>query len=282
MTSHFVTLAGVRLHYLQAGAEGPTLLLLHGTALDSARLTYGAFIERLAEGRRVIALDWPGYGDSDKPPLEYSTTFYTDILKAFIDYLELAPLDIAAFSMGGAVALGFALEHPELVERLILISSYGLGGTVHAPLLPRMLLRLPFVTDLAWRTLKHSRFLLGFFLRRFVFGSARRVTPPLVDEVRKELEVEGLQAAFLTWLRREVGHLRLSTNHRRELQRLDLPVLLLHGSRDLIIPAYRSWRAAKLLPNAQLHILRGYGHWTPREAPETVLAAIENFLGSKK
>lgn len=277
MTSHFVTLPDVRVHYLWAG-EGPPLLLLHGTALDSSRLSYAEIIPELAKQFTVIALDWPGYGESDKPALEYSMDFYYRVLCDFVEQLGFDDFALAAFSMGGGVALKFALKQPERVSRLILINSYALGGAVHLPFAPRLALRLPGVADFIWRRLGDNRLFLSLCLRYLVYGHSRRVTPALISEVKEQLSVEGLQFAFMTWLRRELGNIKLATNYKLRLLDLQIPTLLIHGSRDLIIPAYRSRRAAKLIPNAELCILKGCGHWTPREAPTKVFEAIREFL----
>lgn len=281
VTSSYITLNGLKLHYLSAGDQGPPLLLLHGTALDSAELTYGQLMPTLGQNFRVIALDWPGYGKSDKPVTEYTMAFYEGTLRDFITHLELPPLNLVAFSMGGGVALQYALTRPNQLTSLTLIDSYGLGSSVHVPLLPYLALRLPGIASALWWAVKRSRFLLRWCLKRFVFGHSTKVTEQLVDEVRAQLELDGLQFAFTNWLRGEVGRFRLVTSHHTRLRQLNLPTLLVHGSRDLIIPAYRSRRAAKALPNAQLHIIRGAGHWTPREAPEAVCKALEDFLSGE-
>ncbi|CAN5907861.1 alpha/beta fold hydrolase [soil metagenome] len=276
--SEYVSLLGLRLHYLTAGDVGPPLLLLHGTALDSGLLTYGEMLPELAEHFQVFALDWPGYGDSDKPKLEYTMDFYQDVLREFVDHLGFEKVDIAAFSMGGAVALRFAVEHPERLTKLALISSYGLGAGVPLPVVPRLLVKLPGVADFVWRQLMTRRGLLSWLVRRLVFGRAGRVTPTMLADVGAQLELEGLQYAFTNWLGGELGPLRLVTDLRRELKDLQTETLLLHGTRDLVIPAYRSRRAARLLPNARLHMVRGAGHWLPREAPDEVLAALLEFF----
>ena len=276
-TSNYLDLAGLTVHYLTAGSGTP-LLLLHGTALDSAQLTYGALIPELARHYRVIAPDWPGYGKSDKPKLEYSMQFYEAILTAFIKELKLDKFDVAAFSMGGGITLGYALENPERIKRLILIDSYALGGGVHVPLLPFLALRLPGAPSLIWHSLKTSDAFLSFCLRHFVCGQGSSVTPQMVQDVKAQLGLPGLYEAFTDWLTRELGALRLSTNHRHALATINAPTLLIHGGRDLIVPAWRARRAAQLMPNVKAHILPKAGHWTPREASETVLELMLEFL----
>lgn len=273
--SRFLNIGGYKVHYLEAGSGKP-LLLLHGTALDSAALTYGAMIPELAKHFHVYALDWLGYGDSDKPEMDYTSAQYSSLLVEFIEALKLEKFSLVAFSMGGAMAVGYALEHQNNLEKLVLIDSYGLGRIVHVPTLPYVLLHTPGLTGFLWKLFSKQSF-LKFCLKYFVFGHAERVTPDMLADVKRQLELKGLQQASVSWLRSEIGLVRLKTRH-KHLGALDVPTLLLHGSRDLVIPAWRSRRAAKALPKAHLKILRGYGHWTPREASQEVLAALLGFL----
>lgn len=273
--SRFLTLGDYKVHYLEAGSGKP-LLLLHGTALDSAALTYGAMIPELAKHFHVYALDWLGYGDSDKPEMDYSSSNYSSLLVEFIEALKLEKFSMVAFSMGGAMAISYALEHQDNVEKLVLIDGYGLGRIVHVPTLPYVLLHTPGVTGLIWKLFSTQSF-LKFCLKYFVFGHAERVTPQVVADVKRQLELKGLQQASVSWLRSEIGLVRLKTRH-KHLGALNVPTLLLHGSRDIIIPAWRSRRAARAIPKAQLRMLRGFGHWTPREASQEVLEALLKFL----
>jgi pimeloyl-ACP methyl ester carboxylesterase len=273
--SRYISLSENTVHYLEAG-KGPTLLLLHGTALDSAAMTYGAMIPKLAEHFHVYALDWLGYGESDKPMMDYTSPNYSSLLAEFIETLGLETFSIVAFSMGGAMALGYALEHQERLHKLVLIDSYGLGRIVHIPTVPYLLLHLPGVTELIWKLLTVPK-ILELCLKYIIFGSAKRVTPEILADVRRQLELRDLQHASTSWLRSEIGLWRLTTQH-KHLGALNVPTLLMHGSKDIVIPAWRSRRAARAIPKAQLQMLRGYGHWTPREASKEVLEYVLHFL----
>jgi pimeloyl-ACP methyl ester carboxylesterase len=275
VASRFLSLGDYKVHYLEAGSGQP-LLLLHGTALDSALLTYGAVIPELAKHFHVYALDWLGYGDSDKPEMDYSSGNYLSLLVEFTEALNLEKFSLVAFSMGGAVAISYALARQDNLEKLVLIDSYGLGRVVHVPTLPYVLLHTPGVTGLLWKLFSNEWF-LKFCLRRFVFGRPERVTPGVIADVKRQLELKGLQQASVSWLRSEIGLVWLTTQH-KHLGALDVPTLLLHGSKDMVIPAWRSRRAAKAIPKAQLKILRGFGHWSPREASDEVLGELLRFL----
>src|SRR5690606_31442944 len=137
-----VLAGGYRLHFLEAGSGTP-LVLLHGTAIDSAALSYGPSLPELAERHRVLALDWPGYGNSERPRVEMTMPELVALLEAFLDAVGLERVHLAGFSMGGAAALGFALRAPQRVTTLTLVGSYGLDDSLPLPLLPYVAMRLP-------------------------------------------------------------------------------------------------------------------------------------------
>src|SRR5690554_7679747 len=97
--SHHILVGGVRCHYLEAGS-GPPLVLLHGTAIDSASLSFGPSLTVLAERHRVLALDWPGYGQSERPRVAMTIAHYVSLLAGFLDATKAAGADLAGFSMG--------------------------------------------------------------------------------------------------------------------------------------------------------------------------------------
>ena len=278
-SSSEVNIMGLKTHYLRAGEGGPPLVLLHGSALDSGRLTYGGSLERLARHYRVFVPDWPGYGGSEGPKRGVTTPFYIDFLREFVQALELSHFHLAGFSMGGGVALGYALQHPDRVDKLVLIDAYGLGGEVHVPLVPYLALRAPFGPSFVWAALRRSRRTLGLVLKTLVFRSARAVTEEVLDEVAEQLRVPDIERAFMGWLREELHLTRLSTNYLDRLPDLAPPTLLVHGSRDFVVPVSRAKRAAKRIPRATLKILPA-GHWTPREARDAFDEVLLEFLGT--
>lgn len=122
---------GLRIHYFASGErrEAP-VLLLHGGGFDSASLSYKHAIGPISEHYRTLAPDWPGYGQSDKPKIEYTTEYYVGFLGRLMDTLGLERASLVGISMGGAISLGFTLRSPQRVEKLVLVDSHGLGGEV--------------------------------------------------------------------------------------------------------------------------------------------------------
>ena len=101
---------GLRTHYLKAGEGNAPVLLLHGGGYDSASLSYKHAIGSISRHHQVFAPDWPGYGQSDKPEIEYSTEYYVGFLGRLMDVLGLKKANLVGISMGGAISLGFSLR----------------------------------------------------------------------------------------------------------------------------------------------------------------------------
>ena len=116
----------VTIRYLTDGT-GPPLVLLHGMGLDAAIVSWRHALADLADDYRVIAVDLPGMGQSDSPAIDYTTAYYIEVVDRILDTLSLKNPVLGGVSMGGAVALGYTLEHPTRIDQLVLVSSYGLG-----------------------------------------------------------------------------------------------------------------------------------------------------------
>ncbi len=124
MEQHSVRIDGKEIVYYEAGSDGSPVLLLHGGGVDSALISWNEIIPLLAERHRVIAPDLPGYGLSAKPKVDYTQEYYLDFLGKFLDALHLERASLAGLSLGGGLSLGFTLEHPQRVDKLILVDSY--------------------------------------------------------------------------------------------------------------------------------------------------------------
>ena len=142
IADEYVELDDLRIHYLHAGQDEAPLLLLHGGGADSALLSWGHVISPLAASHYVVAPDWPGYGQSDRPDTQYSMPCYISILGRLIDTLALEPANLVGISMGGAwdFRQDLRLYHParsccesmgipEPAQRLMF-------GTEHSPSTP--------------------------------------------------------------------------------------------------------------------------------------------------
>ncbi len=275
---HHVVVGGVRCHYLLAGS-GPPLVLLHGTAIDSAALSYGPSLQALARRHTVIALDWPGYGLSERPGDEMTMSDLVTLLADFLDVLGLEKVHLAGFSMGGAVALGLALQAPERLRTLTLIGSYGLDSRAPLPLVGYLAMRAPRLSATVTWGMRRSRQLARLVLTRVVFADPRLVTDGLVDAVHEQLKAPEAERSFVGWLRSEMRPFGLGTSYESQLTDVKVPTLLLHGRQDRVVPYRKAVRASERIPDANLVVIPGCGHWVMREAPEVFLKELTGFTG---
>jgi len=275
---HTVNLPSARVSYLAAGPEeGQACLLLHGGGTDSAELSWSATIPVLAsEGFRVYAPDHPGYGHSPLPSWPITTANLVAYIREFIAALELKRIVVCGLSMGGAMGLGLALQQPSVVERLVLVGTYGVQDRTLAHRLAYFAVRLPGVPAMNTVIARSPR-LVRQALRPLVRDETQ-LTPELVEDVRTAMRNRDTQRAFNQWQRSEVTRTGTLTNYTKQLGDIQQPTLLVHGSRDASVPLAAVERAADLLPNATLKVLHNAGHWTQRDQPEQFHTVLLEFL----
>jgi 4,5:9,10-diseco-3-hydroxy-5,9,17-trioxoandrosta-1(10),2-diene-4-oate hydrolase len=122
--SRFIKLRELNTHYL-VGGKGPSLILIHGVS-TTAEEAWADNLQPLTQHYRVYAPDLIGYGRSDKPKADYTLPFFTAFLEDFVEALGLEKLSLIGHSAGGGIAIAFALNHPDKVQKLVLIDSSGI------------------------------------------------------------------------------------------------------------------------------------------------------------
>jgi pimeloyl-ACP methyl ester carboxylesterase len=260
-------------YYAAGDPEDDPVVLLHGCGLDAATVSYRYLLPELAAERRVYALDLPGHGHSEKPSARYTTEYFEGVLAAFLADRGIEKPSLVGISMGGGVALGYALEHP--VSRLVLVDSYGLGAD--APWRPAasVALRVPMVHRSWWAGMGASEATVRGHLR-----SITAETPPsdLVRDVYRAIQDGDVGRTVRSWQRSEFRASGLATDYSDRLSGLETPTLLVHGTADPLLPASWSREAAARLPNGEASLYEGVGHWPPRERPGRFNEEVVAFL----
>ncbi|AHH98485.1 alpha/beta fold hydrolase [Kutzneria viridogrisea] len=271
----FADAGGLRLHYHDFG-DGPPVVFLHGGGPGaSAWSNFARNIPVFAERFRVIAVDQPGFGRSDKPT-EHGQyfTFSSDALLALLDKLDVERVALLGNSLGGGTAVRFALDHPDRAGRLVLMAPGGLGLNVFAPDPTEGVKRLGAFGA------RPGRDTLAAFLRTLVHDQSL-ITEELVEEryaAASDPESLRAMAAMGASFSRpdsfEQGMLW------REAYRLRQRVLLVWGREDRVNPLDGALVALKLIRRAQLHVFGGCGHWAQLEKfAEFNRLAIEFLTG---
>ena len=275
-----VRLHGHRVVYRIGGDVGdgrPVLVLVHGMAGSSA--TWRAVLPGLARRFTVLAPDLPGHGESDKPPSDYSLGASANVLRDFMIALGVERATVVGQSLGGGVAMQLAYQHPQRCERLVLVSSGGLGSEVSWML---RALALPG-TELLMPVLFPS------FLREAGNVVSRRLArlgwraPHLEQEWRAyvSLTKPDHRPSFLRTLRAVVDASGQTVSaHDKLYLASQLPTLIVWGGRDRIIPVSHASAAHDAIPGSQLVIFDDSGHFPHTEEPERFVETLAAFVES--
>ncbi len=268
----FVEVDGERIHYVDEG-QGPVLVMIHGLSGCGRNLTH-SLSPRLREQFRVITLDRPGSGYSSRSAgAGVSITAQARLIARFIEILHLGRPLVVGHSLGGALALALALNHPQRVSALVLLAPL----THPQRMLPLVFLSLGVRPDFIRRwfaqTLAAPMAMLGRGgLLKAVFAPER----PPADFAERGGGLLAMRSGNFYCASSEIATVNddLPKMVRRYPQ-LDLPVGLVYGSRDAVLDYRRHGESmARLVPGLQLDILEGRGHMLPVTAVEPVVAMV--------
>ena len=273
---HYLELHGDRVAYQDVGS-GEALLLLHGMAGSSE--TWRAVIPQLARKHRVVAPDLIGHGQSAKPRGDYSLGAFAVWLRDLLDELGVTRATIVGHSLGGGVAMQFVYQHPDYCQRLILISSGGLGPDVGLVLrllsAPGAELVLPVIAPPPVLT-------IGNKLRTW-FSSAGIQSPRGAEvwSAYSSLADSQTRNAFLRTLRSVVDYRGQAVSALNRLHlKSDLPTMAIWGDQDKIIPVEHAHAAHAARAESRIEVLAGVGHFPQVERPSEVVDLIDDFIAT--
>jgi pimeloyl-ACP methyl ester carboxylesterase len=274
--SQTLTLHGHSITYVQRGS-GPVLLLIHGMA--GSLETWRSVIEPLANNATVLAVDLPGHGASSPGGGDYSLGSLAAGLRDVLTMLGHDRATLVGHSLGGGIAMQFSYQFPELAERLVLVSSGGLGLEVNPVLRAASLPGANLFLSVTAEATRRASGIAGRLLR-----AAHAPPRPALDELVRSyssLADSDRRAAFLATIRSVVG---LNGQTVRAADRLylaqELPVLFIWGAEDPIIPVEHARAAHELLPDSTLEVFEGVRHFPHVEAPERFVTALESFCAA--
>ena len=266
--------------FVRAGS-GPALLLLHGIGNNCQ--TWAGVIDRLAESHTVIAPDLLGHGASDKPRGDYSIAAYANGMRDLLTVLDIERATVVGHSLGGGIALQFAYQFPERCERLAVVGSGGLG--------PGALRRAARGHPAGRRARAHraDRRLRSAPRRpagRWT-GSGRpagwRRVRDLAEAGDALLALKDVEArrAFLRTLRGVVDARGQAVTALDRLYLADaVPMLVVWGSRDPIVPALHAESVRALVPSARVEVFDGAGHWPHLDEPDRFCRILLDFIAT--
>ena len=272
----FMTVNGVRLHYLERG-QGEPLVLIHGNGTMIQDFLVSGIVDDLAKRHRVIIIDRPGYGYSERPRALWTPRAHATLFQAALERMGVSQAVVLGHSWGSLVAVALALQAPQLVRSLVLASGY-YYPTLRADVVLFSPPAIPVIGDVMRYTVSPlvGRLILPGLIKA-MFAPAE--VPERFDEqMPKELMLRPSQlraaaedAAMMTPAAMELQE------HYRELK---LPVEIITGADDQVADVGRqSERLHRELPHSAFTAVPGQGHMIHHLAPEQVVRAIDRASG---
>jgi pimeloyl-ACP methyl ester carboxylesterase len=248
---------GRDVHYYTAG-QGEPLMLIHGGGGDAR--TWRNNIVELSEKYTVYAPDLPGYGGSQPLDGKYYIPELSAFLGSFASNLGLERFYLMGHSMGGGVALDYALKSPQKIKKLVLVSSLCLGREIAF-----------WVRLFSIPAFLRSMGLLTISILKGIKWLAERLNP--AEFILPLSPASVTIGGNITTLRQQ------SVVLENRLAEIAVPTLLVWGSRDPIVPVKHAYQAARVIPDCRVKVFEKYGHNVHRDALEEFSSTLTGFLG---
>jgi pimeloyl-ACP methyl ester carboxylesterase len=272
----FIGINGLKVHYKTKGSGKQAIILLHG--FGASVFSWREVIGPLSEIGRVVAYDRPAFGLTQRPiPGEwqgessYTPQAQVDLLFGLMDQLGIKQAILIGNSAGGSVAMNAALQNPQRVQALVLVDPAVYENNA-MPAFVRPILETPQMDRLGI-LLSRSIATRGMDILTSAWHDQAKLTPFIIENYRKPLLADHWDAAL--WQLTCAAQ----TSHLPErLAEFRLPILVVTGDDDRIVPTANTVRLAGELPEAQLLVFEGCGHVPQEECPQAFLAAVRPFI----
>lgn len=257
-------------HYEAAGpADGETVVLVHGFSFPY-QIWENTYSFLAKSGYRVIRFDLYGRGYSDRPDIEYNAEIFEEQLLELISSLKVkTPITLIGVSMGGAITVFVTSRHPELIKKIVLIDPAGLP--LDLPLIGKIM-KFPILGEYLFSVFGDSNFEKGFYENFYNPSGMDFLKIYLIEQMK----YRGYKRAILSTLRNfPMSELE---NSYEKLAKTDIPILLIWGKEDRVIPFELSKKVLSIIPRTKLLAVEKCGHTPQLEKPELVNPALQEYL----
>ncbi len=272
--SQFIEVGGLDLHVKLKGEGEPVILLLHG--FGASLYSWQAVLEPLSQYGTVIAYDQPGFGLTERPiawegPNPYSPESQVSLVVGLLDHFGVEKAVLVGNSAGGTLAMRFFLAYPGRVSGLILVDPavYAGGGP---PDWTRPLLATPQMRRLGPLMIRRIQS-QGAALIRTAWHNPEQISPQTLELYLKPMKAENWDKAL--WEFTLAGG---KSDLSGRLNSINMPVLVITGDDDRIVPTAQSIRLSAELPNAKLVVIPEAGHVPHEEKPQDFMKAVQDYL----
>ena len=272
-----VTLHGHKLSYVDSGS-GEAILFVHG--LLGSHRNWRHLVDRLDNTNRVIVPDLFGHGASEKHEGDYSPSAQAATLRDLINRLDIDRVTIVGHSLGGGISLAFCYLFPDRVERLVLVGTGGLGREVSPALRAATLPVADWVLPvIASQWVRGGAELVGRGLSLFGWRASHDIRAAW--EGFTELSDADARRAFLATTRAVMNsHGQTIAAHEYLLELAELPVLVVWGTNDMVIPVDHAKRLGELAPACRVEIFDGAGHFPHLDQPDRFADVLRDFMAT--
>ncbi|HET6516643.1 MAG TPA: alpha/beta hydrolase [Nitrosopumilaceae archaeon] len=261
MNEKFITVDENKIRYLDSESSGDTMVLIHGLGASAERWEY--VIPKFQEHFRVVVPDLIGFGYSDKPLVDYTTEFFAEFLKNFLDKIAVSNPIIVGSSLGGQITAEYALNNNDSVQKLILVSPSGvmkhstpaLDAYVMAALYPN-----PDAAKNAFEMMS---------------GASKEIDPKIIEGFVERMQLPNAKMAFMSTL---LG-LKNSQIITEKLSSITVPTLLIWGELDPVIPVKYADSFVSRIKDCRFYRMDACGHTPYVEAPDKFVEIVMDFLG---
>ncbi|MEY3947500.1 MAG: 2-hydroxymuconate semialdehyde hydrolase [Bacteroidota bacterium] len=272
-SSQFMSILGMQVHYRDQGVQSDSvpLILLHG--MSSSLNTWDSVVFYLANHRRVISLDLPGFGlTGPSPENMYNFDYYNKFIDSFTRRLQLAKFTLVGNSMGGSIAWNYALFNPAVVDKLVLIDAAGYPKRGESGSLGFKIASTPVINNIL--LFATPKALVRKSLETIYFDQSR-VTDAQVERFHDMAIREGNRAAALLIFKGSFG----TSQFKGKIKEIKTPTLVLWGEKDNLISVENAYQFNQDIKGSKLEVYPNVGHVPMEEVPERVAKSILDFIG---
>ena len=269
-SSRFLPMMGMQVHYRDEGNMNDSIpiVLIHG--MSASLNTWDSLVILMKGEKRLISLDLPAFGlTGPNPQNTYGTDYYESFLDSFLIKLNINQCIIAGNSMGGGIAWNYTADHPEKVNKLILINSAGFQGKKGKGSLGFTIASMPVINNLLL-------YITPIFLVRksleTIFVDQSKITDKLITRFHDLTICEGNRGAALSIFKNRVNQ------NTDKVNTITTPTLIIWGENDELISVDNGYQFQKGIKGSKLEILKNTGHTPMEENPEKTAAIIKSFL----
>lgn len=272
-SSQFMSILGMQVHYRDQGVQSDSvpLILLHG--MSSSLNTWDSVVFYLANHRRVISLDLPGFGlTGPSPENMYNFDYYNKFIDSFTRRLQLTKFTLVGNSMGGSIAWNYALFNPAVVDKLVLIDAVGYPKRGERGSLGFKIASTPVINNIL--LFATPKALVRKSLETIYFDQSR-VTDAQVERFHDMAIREGNRAAALLIFKGSFG----TSQFKGKIKEIKTPTLVLWGEKDNLISVENAYQFNQDIKGSKLEVYPNVGHVPMEEVPERVAKSILDFIG---